>query len=515
MVEEIEQEIKRTFKLQLQKREEIINILLDFTINLLDKVGGKNYFSSDSTPSSLNNLENLFKTLRNSINYDEIDLSQLQINIENYFKIYLSVLKSESVLNIKKNEFITKEKYKNLHYDIFKYLNSKDLISLSLTNKKIKESCDDNQKYWNKIYFKEFDYFLNLDNRDQCEIIEEASEKYNSNPSFTRDIDLKSKYTELKRLNKNWESERPVVTTISTSGCVTCLHLDPQTNELIYSAADGSASKFRLYSYRKRALDEELYMQHHKSTKICDLVSSFHGHGGSIWALDRHEDLLFTGSYDKTIKLWQSKTGSCISTIRAHNSWVSSVNYDPKKEILCSSSWDSTIKLWNIKTLQNTLTIQGENGNYIYCVRSNLDQDEIITGNEWKLVDIWDINRRTKSISFVGHTSRVTNLKLFRDIIFSGSTDKQARVWDKRSGKCEFIFSGHSKGITQVEYDYLNQRVFTASNDKTIKVWDLRKNKEIRTLVGHSEAVCSIAFDQTKLISGSKDNSIRIWNFLN
>ena len=43
----------------------------------------------------------------------------------------------------------------------------------------------------------------------------------------------------------------------------------------------------------------------------------------------------------------------------------------------------------------------------------------------------------------------------------------------------------------------------------------MRKNSEIRTLVGHSDSVYSITFDHGKLISGSKDNSIRIWNFLN
>jgi len=51
--------------------------------------------------------------------------------------------------------------------------------------------------------------------------------------------------------------------------------------------------------------------------------------------------------------------------------------------------------------------------------------------------------------------------------------------------------------------------------DKTIKIWDIRKSKEIRTLVGHSSGVYSVTFDQAKLISGSNDNTIRIWNFYN
>ena len=136
----------------------------------------------------------------------------------------------------------------------------------------------------------------------------------------------------------------------------------------------------RLYSYRKFASCEELLQQHHKQTKICDKLTNFYGHGGPIWCLDRFEDLLFTGSYDKTIKIWQTKSGQCLSTMRAHTSWVSSVQYDPKFEILVSSSWDSTIKLWNIKTMQNCLTLNSQIGNYIYCARANLNENEVIAG---------------------------------------------------------------------------------------------------------------------------------------
>jgi WD40 repeat protein len=231
--------------------------------------------------------------------------------------------------------------------------------------------------------------------------------------------------------------------------------------------------------------------------------------------MDRNEDILFTGSYDKTIKLWQIKTGQCLSTIRAHSSWVSSLQYDPKFDMLASSSWDCTIKLWNMKTQQNMLTLTSTNGNYVYCVRTNLGDNELIAGTELKTVDIWDIDKKEKITTFYGHLERINSLKYVNNLILSGSEDKHGRIWDKRTGNCEILLSGHTRGITQVDYDQINNRVFTSSMDKTIKIWDIRKNKEIRTLVGHSNSVYSIAFDQSRLISGSKDNSIRIWNFMN
>ena len=402
----------------------------------------------------------------------------------------------------------------NIITEIFSFLSLTDLIFVGMSCKKLhKISCDN--LFWEEIYLREFNNFLLFDDKDKCKLItnpEEYIEKSNikkENHNF-----FKQEYEFMKKLKRSWEKERPIVTTISTNSCITCLNLDTETNELIYSDVDGSAGIFRLYPYRKLT-SEELCMQHHKQKKICDKLSSFYGHCGPIWCLDRNDDTLFTGSYDKTIKLWDIKTGHCKNTIRAHSSWVSAIQYDRNFDKLISSSWDATIKIWD-KNLQNELVMNVGENNYVYCISANLSQGKIYSGTEMKTIDIWDVNQPNEKIfSFYGHVERINNLKNYGNLIFSGSEDKQGRIWDTRTKNCQILLTGHSRGITQIDYDEVSNRVFTASIDKTIKIWDIRKNTELRTLVGHSGGVYSIAFDHGKLISGSKDNSIRIWNFLN
>ncbi len=554
-------------------------------------------------------------------------------------------------LNIPSNEYIS--------LFILNYLNSSDLLNLSLANKSFNTLSKSN-KFWNKLYFKENSHIMHFDKNDTYNIIENAKEIYNnfvdsentkfplnsdlilnkskfrknfknenknksknneiyykhgfsdmegniiekneenvntnkiklfndkkfeykkiSNPlnyyniKILQSLDFKKKFFELNKLNKNWETGRPIVTTISTTECITGLNLNSKSNELICTSSDGTASLYKLYSYRKNydfntfsdkydfnTNDEGnftdlsnfknnqvntqtnfqkynsankfyLHMQHHKQTKICDMMINYKGHSGPIWCLERNEDILFTGSYDKTIKIWEIPTGTCLNTIRAHSNWVSSLNYWKNSNLLISSSWDCTIKLWKIMdySIENSFILQNEIGNYIYCVRENLSNAELVSGNEFKTIDIWDINKRIKKSSFYGHLERINDLKICNKInslisgntnndnfnnnlILSGSEDKNIRLWDARTNQCEILFSGHKRGITQVEYDWINNRVISSSMDKTIKIWDIRKNQEIRTLIGHSSAVYSIVGDQTKIISGSKDNSIRIWNFL-
>lgn len=57
-----------------------------------------------------------------------------------------------------------------------------------------------------------------------------------------------------------------------------------------------------------------------------------------------------------------------------------------------------------------------------------------------------------------------------------------------------------------------NGKIISGSNDTTIKIWDLSNGNCINTLRGHSAAVSCLAFEQGKIISGSNDGMILIWD---
>ena len=56
--------------------------------------------------------------------------------------------------------------------------------------------------------------------------------------------------------------------------------------------------------------------------------------------------LWLVGGSDKTIKIWDLKTGNCIKTLRCHTSWVRSLAV-LSDGALASGNNDSTINLWN------------------------------------------------------------------------------------------------------------------------------------------------------------------------
>ena len=75
------------------------------------------------------------------------------------------------------------------------------------------------------------------------------------------------------------------------------------------------------------------------------------GHRDSVYCLTFSLDgsLLVSGSFDKTVKLWDVQTGGTINTFHDHTSHVYSVSLSIDCTMIASGFADKTIHLWNIQ----------------------------------------------------------------------------------------------------------------------------------------------------------------------
>src|SRR4051794_27630976 len=78
-------------------------------------------------------------------------------------------------------------------------------------------------------------------------------------------------------------------------------------------------------------------------------VRTLKGHQGSVMAVAFSPDgkILVSGSRDKTIKLWNARTGELQRTLSEHTADVYDVTFSPTGKLLASGSRDKTIKLWD------------------------------------------------------------------------------------------------------------------------------------------------------------------------
>ena len=247
------------------------------------------------------------------------------------------------------------------------------------------------------------------------------------------------------------------------------------------------------------------------------LLQTLEGHSGYVYSVAYSPDgtKIISGSYDKTIKIWDANTGECLKTLEGHSDWVNSVAYSPDGTKIISGSYDKTIKIWDANTGQCLKTLDGHKYS-VWSVAYSPDGTKIISGSEDKTIKMWDANTGECLKTLEGHSDYVYSVAYSPDgtKIISGSADKTIKIWDANTGQCLKTLEGHSNYVYSVAYSPDGTKIISGSRDKTIKIWDANTGQCLKTLKGHSWAVRSVAYspDGTKFISGSYDKTIKIWD---
>src|SRR5262249_9201653 len=94
------------------------------------------------------------------------------------------------------------------------------------------------------------------------------------------------------------------------------------------------------------------------------------------------------------------------------------------------------------------------------------------------------------------------------------SHDKSVKVWDAQTGKEVLSLKGHTDVVEAVAFSPDGQHLASGSRDQTIKIWNVQNGQEeVRTLRGHTDEVVGLAFGRDdQLASGSHDRSVKIWD---
>lgn len=270
------------------------------------------------------------------------------------------------------------------------------------------------------------------------------------------------------------------------------------------------------------------------------MLDAIHEHGGSINCMALSDDMsvLVTGSEDRSVRLWTTKTRrcDCIGILTGHENYISTVVVE--EVCVFSGSADTTIRKWDMSTCQCLLVFRGHAGrvNRILCIG-----DFVFSTSIDRSIRCWDADSGACVREFVGHKNgifpiiyipvddddddgdgdggganvaddagpRRTRAKKttttdevadedkpsiprdprYKDIIITGSTDGTARSWSFESGRTLQIFSGHGGPVTKVATDVDAKLLFTCSTDATVRCWNIRSGKLLRVFDRHAAAV--------------------------
>lgn len=274
-------------------------------------------------------------------------------------------------------------------------------------------------------------------------------------------------------------------------------------------------------------------------------LTTMRGHSDYITCFDYYRNNIVTGSADSEVMIWKARKPEAVNTLKGHQGVIASVKFN--EVYIISGGADHLAKVWDTTT-----------GACLYTFASNnavnkllLEDTSLITGDMSGQVKIWDLRSgNCTSTVNTNHHQLVLNMSKMGNGNLVLSQPTGIFVYDPRNpnipaananiphsvsqmiGDSEMFVAGsgmaanyarinlHNGASTAVVPGAHTNKFSIAGDDKhiyiggsgDIEVFSLATNTVVKTLKDHTGNIHSLQCDENKLVSGSADNTIKVWD---
>ncbi|XP_022094071.1 kinesin-like protein KIF21A isoform X3 [Acanthaster planci] len=278
-----------------------------------------------------------------------------------------------------------------------------------------------------------------------------------------------------------------------------------------------------------------------KAPLVCCYTAE--GHTKAVLSVQATNDLLFSGSKDRTVKIWKLETGQELSTLSGHPNNVGTVRYSEERGLVFSVS-TAYIRVWDVREPGKCIKTLSSSGHVLDgSAASSSSRTVAMPAGETQVNDIAVNKTGTRLYAAAGNIIRVWSLTNFQsicklfggpsaaimcvavdtqddcDYVYAGSKDHYIKVFEVPSAATGCLTAKHN--LDPPHYDGVQsiainkQLLFSGSRDACIKKWDLEKKQQVKTInSAHKDWICSLDFlpGRDCLLSGCRGGYLKLWH---
>ena len=216
-------------------------------------------------------------------------------------------------------------------------------------------------------------------------------------------------------------------------------------------------------------------------------------------------------SKDKTIKIWDKNNNfSLITTLYGHlRSVICIKSIDDQR--LVSGSCDKKLIVWNITS---SYIIKEINDAHSDCINTlAMYNGHFLSGSDDKTVKIWNLKNFDWTYETLNQRYSVKSIAFSSFIAINNGNS--FNVYNNYSKFARFdTLTGHNQSVESLAIIPSNENIVSGSRDNTVKIWNSTAFRLKATLENHTHWVNALAIipSNENIVSGSNDKTIKVWN---